>query len=597
MHHFSAFAVAAALAAAACLPSGVLAGGLEAVATLPGRGTVDATIVARTPAGERIYQIFEYATDFDLVETDPTSGAHRVFHNGLHEGGGTLALGSDGKIYVGTHPGGHVLRFDPGSSQFTDLGRLGTEQYVWSLEPDRAGHIYAGTFPGGKLFRIDERAGSVDDLGRVAPAQDEYARTLALSDDGRTLYVGVGSVRADVVAVDLGTRATHSLMGGASSAGVADLYRASDGAIFAKVGAATYAVTAGGATRVAAPPAPRSPTLADGRKVTPTNDGLMLAGADGAHDIPSTYRGERLEAFRLTAGPDGHVYASTILPAYLERLDPGGGDAATLGYIGGGEVYSFEVSGPELFMGMYYGKVQTPILAFDTRRAYDASNPKLLHFAGEDPSWRPLASARAPDGNVYFGSQPGYGALGGHLVDVDANASAASDLGIPVAGQSITSLAAWHGTLVGGTSDLAGVGAVASNADAVVFLFDPASRRTTFQAVPIPGAQRMTDFVVRGDTLYGLANTEIFAYDLAKRKVLYSTRFAVGNPLSNCAGFGPDGAIWGASSSGIFRIDPATGNVTLAAAAQSPLSIGFAIVGNDIYVASRTTILRYRIGS
>lgn len=572
---------------------------LEPVAALPGRGIVDATIVAQTSRGERIYQIFEYASDFDLVETDPASGAHRIFRSPLHEGGGTLAAGDDGKIYVGTHPDGHVLRFDPATLQFTDLGRVGNEQYVWALEPDRVGHIYAGTYPGGKLFRIEEASGAVSDLGRVAPPEDEYARTLALADDRRSLFVGVGSARADVLSFDLGTGATRSLMSGSDQPGVAELYHAAGGAIFARVGAKTYAVGSSGATLVAAAPPAQALQLADGGRVQLTNDGIMLARASGSREIPSTYRGEHLEAFRLAAGPDGKVYASTILPAYLERIDAPGNDATTIGYIGGGEVYSFEALDGILFMGMYYGAAQTPILAYDARRPYGPENPKLVHYNGEDPSWRPLASTQL-EGHVYFGSQPGYGASGGHLVSVDATALTASDLGIPVAGQSVTSLAGWHGALVGGTSDLAGVGATATNADAALFVFDPAQRRTTFQTVPIPGARRMTDFVVHGDTLFGIANTELFAYDLANRRVLFSKRFELGIPLSNCAGLAADGAMYGASNSGIFRVDPENGNIALvvaAAAPAAPLTIGFAIVGNELYVASRTVILRYRIGS
>src|SRR5207244_3377453 len=64
-----------------------------------------------------------------------------------------LARSSDGSVYAGTGPAGHVVRIDPqGAARvIADV----PESYVWSLAVDASGTtIYAGTGPHGRVYRL-----------------------------------------------------------------------------------------------------------------------------------------------------------------------------------------------------------------------------------------------------------------------------------------------------------------------------------------------------------------------------------------------------------------------------------------------------------
>jgi outer membrane protein assembly factor BamB len=523
-----------------------------------------------------VFRIYEYeGSTFDLVSIDPRTGAYTTVPNPTGESGGTMLLGSDGDIYIGTRAHAHVLRYDPASNTLTDLGRLGNESYVWALAEDGRGAIYAGTYPSAKLFRIVESSGGISDLGRLSDQQ--YVRSLAVANG--FVYAGIGSARALVVAYDIATGTHRELLANAETPGFAQVERYSGG-VLASVEGRYFDLRGENATPMRSAP-----------RITAGLPSSQAAALD------SQYPGKPISIFRFAVGPDAQIYGSSILPAYLFRVAPSTLQIANLGYAGGGEVYSLAASGHRLVMAAYYGMAKAPIMIFDPSRPYEnGRNPKLVHFAGEDPAWRPWAIVAGPDGTVYIGAQPGYGRLGGVLVALNPDTGAVSRYDDVVPGQSIESLAVAGRYLVGATNVQGGTGATASASNARIFLWDIKAHRVVFDAVPVPGAKAVTDLVTAANgVVFGVGGNSLFAFDPRSKRIVHVTALRFGAVIPNCLQEGPDGALWGLARSGIFRIDARTAAVTFVTRTGVPVTAGMALLGQDIYFASGANMYRYHI--
>jgi hypothetical protein len=84
----------------------------------------------------------------------------------------------------------------------------------------------------------------------------------------------------------------------------------------------------------------------------------------------------------------------------------------------------------------------------------------------------------------------------------------------------------------------------------------------------------------------------LFVFDLATHEVSHLTPVDF-DTIYNSVAVGPDGKIWGLSSSGIFRIDPESCRVSRAALAPEPITGGFAMDSTGIYYASGSSLYRY----
>ncbi|TDD59320.1 hypothetical protein E1263_15485 [Kribbella antibiotica] len=104
-----------------------------------------------------------------------------------HGGWGIAASGS--AVFVGTYPTASVHRWDLRSGAVTTFGRLGAEDFVFTLALGSGPRLYAGTYPGGKVYELDDETGMIRDLGSPLPSAT-YVRALAA--DGELIHVGTG---------------------------------------------------------------------------------------------------------------------------------------------------------------------------------------------------------------------------------------------------------------------------------------------------------------------------------------------------------------------------------------------------------------------
>ncbi len=577
------------------------------VASYVGQGALVASAVAPgpRPGSERFFASFLYVNDtFEVASIDPDSGDFELLRNPIdgEYGARCMTVGPDGNVYLGTLPGAHFVKLDTKLRRLVDLGRPSrTESFVWDIAFGSDGRLYGVTQPNAKLVRYDPRSGAVEDLGRM-DAEEEIGRYVATSADG-FVYVGIGTRRMNVVAYAIATGEHRPILPERFRAiGIAGVFRGADGRVYAVAGAQRFRLDREEATPVAATPGRAYPNrLRDGRTVALEHRSLNIVDPKTREVVshPFAYRGRGLPIFRLGLGPDGYLYASSILPARLLRIGEQA-EIEDLGELGDGEVYQFLAHRGKLLMGAY--ACAAPLMAYDPSKPFSASqwqNPTLQHFTGDDPTWRPQAFVNGPDGKAYVGAVAGYGKLGGPLCAWNVEASSVDAHTQIITDQSVSALAVWRQLIVGGTTIAGGSGTKPTQKSAKVFLWDPQNRKMIFSIEPVANAQSVDNLVVApGGLVYGLAGHQLFVFDIERRAVtLVKDLPFPGASLPNTIGVGPDVRIWGLAAhvdaSGVFAIDPRTHDVELVARAPQRITAGFAIKEGALWFASGPSIYRF----
>lgn len=597
------FAMLLALAAASFPAQGQ--GTCEELGRHRGLGSLSTSTVAPGPAAasERLYLSYLYVNHtLDIVAVDPATGEHRVFPNPVPDeyGAHGMTAGPDGNVYIGTLPHAHLLKLDPKAGTLEDLGRPApTEQYIWELTTGSDGNVYGVTYPEARLVRYDPVRKTSEDLGRMDPLE-QYARWIAASDDG-FLYIGIGTVKANIAAYEIATGRSRRILPEAyQTPALARVYRGEDGRVYGRVGAAHFRLGGWEATPIpaseAAPPRARN-RLRDGRLVHVEHGKVRVADprTRDAVEHPYSYAGNELALFRIGFASNGVLYGSSVLPIYLVRWDERTRTFPAIGALGGGEVYSFLAKDHYLLMAAY--SAAAPLMQFDTRRPFSRgggeANPRLLAADIVPGDWRPEAFIHGPDGKVYLGAVSSYGKLGGPLVEWDVDAGVVNRFDHVVDDQSVISLAAWKGLIVGGTTVRGGGGSRPTAKEAKLFLWDPAARRKLFETVPVPGASAINNLIVAASGMvYGMAGETLFVFDPARREVVERTQMPFRAAIYNAVAAGPDGRIWGLTREGVFVIHPETRQVTWAAKAPRPITGGFALRGNAVYFISGASVWR-----
>jgi streptogramin lyase len=569
----------------------------EKLSTYRGLGLLVASTVGPGPTdgSQRFYLSYLYVDHtIDVVAVDPDTGEATVFSNPAptESGARCMVAGPDGNIYLGTLPTAHILKLDPRAGTLTDLGRpASTEQYIWDLAFGPDGKLYGATYPQSKLVRYDPATGKMEDLGRM-DSSELYAHYVAASDDG-FVYVGIGTSKANIAAYQISTGTHKSILPSAyQTVAQATVVRAYGGQTYGKVGSTCFKLSGWSATTTSCGPvtSAASNVLADGRSVSVSGRAIRVVdfNTGSVTQRNFVYAGNTLSIFRLGFGPEGALYASSVLPIYLLRKDTIQGDFAELGGLGGGEIYSFLAHNSRLLAAAYSGNA--PLMSFDPNQPFNQStgtkNPALITYTGSDSGWRPQAMIAGPDGKVYLGPVAGYGLLNGPLTVWDPATNQVDKYSV-VTDQSVVTLAVYKNLIVGGTTIYGGGGSHATQKEAKLFLWDPQARAKLFEMVPVAGAGTLNNLITAPNGLvYGMAGSTLFVFDPESRTVTARVKMPASSFVYNSIDVGDDGALWALASTGIVRIDPAANRGALVAASPVPITAGFARNGTTFYFAS-----------
>ena len=594
-----------------CLPpaSAQAPGEFHILSTFKNIGMVLASVVGPGPVrgSQRLYASIAYWNGtFDILAIDPDSGTTVVLHSPLSGESAVwdMALAPDGNIYMGTAPGAHFLKLDTARGTVIDLGVPSTgEEYLWAIAVGSDHRIYGGTYPHCRLVRYDPSTGRLADLGRLDSSQ-QYARYLSPTPDG-FLYAGIGSAAARIVAYQISTGKMQQILPPeAQVPGFAHTYAAADGNIYGLTPLFDYRISGWQATRIPESDVPdpaAQNTLSDGRvaNLEEQNGALVLrlhsALGDSSQSITLDYTGEPNQLFRIGLGPDGKLYGSGALPSDLVRINDGTIDY--LGSLGNGEAYSMLSYGPSLLLATYADT--STLVSFNPSRPFSTdairSNPQWVAIPDGDICWRPQAMVAGTDGLIYVGAQATYGELDGPLI-VWNPADGAIRHSAVIPNQGVVSLATWKDQIIGGTTIRGGPGSTPATNDAQLFLWNPAQQNVTWQAVPVSGAQTITDLAVAPNGLvYGFADNTLFEFDPSTRQILRTQRTSVSGLIYNSIAADNSGRIWGLSAEGVFTLDTAQLQVTNMATPPAPITGGFALSAGSLYFIAGPEVYSYAL--
>lgn len=563
-----------------------------------------------------------------MLVTDIDTGQSEQVH--FPEGiGPILSMGAPfasyvstrGRFYTGT--GGTLLEFEPATMEWLYHGRPHPQAQAfidYAFAEDAQGRIYAGTHPGCHLIRYDPQTRTSEDLGQLDP-QEHYVSWLALDDAG-WLYCGIGTARGNIVAYNTNTGEKRQIPDEAERT-------ARGGWVFPSVDGKVYGTVAGknwrlhnGVGEVIEPAQrgrerltgvigwkSRTGTFPDGRKLVYANL------EDGWIDIedPATGETKRIEFTyeavggmgftSLAEGPDGKVYGSTCHPMRFVRFDP---DTETMEDFGGvkdvGNFCAMAKSGDLLAAVSYsYGILHL----YDPARPFtggegDAPNPWELGRWPQEVC-RPRVCVAHPDGrHLLMAGYAAYGLAGGGLVIHDLQTGASELIThehlIP-SESTVTMTVLPDGDIVGGTDISAPGGGHPQSTEATLYIFDFAKREVAFRTNPVPGATFIRALTTGSDgRVYGVTrNAVFFVFDPRSREVVRTedwSRFEQGADVVA----GPDGMIYVLLDKAIVRVDPVTLTYDEPVAPPSRISYGGPVIDGRLYYSSDANLWSYRLG-
>src|SRR4030042_7033350 len=116
----------------------------------------------KTGNRDTIYLSFgQFNAPLFLFSVNPDTGETRQFNGPLSSEMGSwgYTVDHENRIYLGSYYNAHLLRFDPKTEEWDDLGQPagGKESFICAVTTAPDGKIWGGTFPSTNFFSYDPK--------------------------------------------------------------------------------------------------------------------------------------------------------------------------------------------------------------------------------------------------------------------------------------------------------------------------------------------------------------------------------------------------------------------------------------------------------
>jgi hypothetical protein len=565
----------------------------------------------KTGKMDTIYLSFgQYNAPLFLLSVNPDTGQIQQFNGPLSSEMGSwgFTIDDEKRIYLGSYYSGHLLRFDPQTEKWEDLGQPAgeSESFICKITMGKDGKIWGGTFPSAKLFSYDPKTGVVQNYGRMDP--DQFYCYPTAGDDGM-IYCVIQFERTDIVLFDPEKQSKTSLISLEDRKPKrVSLVKGTDGKIYANFSAPHQWFQIKGDKMIEISrsdiPFPQR-SLPDGQTFRLINESSIQIEnplTKEKREVPLRYEAAGSYIFVVGTGPDGKIYGSSMLPLRLFVYDPNTQSLINLGNasIANGEIYSMRALGDKLYFCSY---PEARLSVYDPKKPLrfgdqEDSNPRDLGPLGGG-QYRPRTMIIGHQGRVYIGSYPDYGLLGGAISVYDPEKNEKRVYRHVIQNQSIASLAYIEklDLIVAGSSVRGGTGTHAVEKEAKLILWDPKEEKKIFEIIPVSGARTILSLATTGDGIvYGITeNQKVFVFDSEKREIKKVFALGFEDPLEISLQIGPDGRIYGLAKETIFVINPKDDQVSLVTKSSVPISSGMAMIGWKIFFGSGANLYEFEI--
>jgi outer membrane protein assembly factor BamB len=565
----------------------------------------------KTGVMDTIYLSFgQYEAPLFLLAVNSDTGQTRQFNGPLSSEMGSwgFTIDLENRIYLGSYYSAHLLRFDPRTEKWEDLGQPAgeSESFICKITTARDGKIWGGTYPSAKLFSYDPKTGVTENFGRMDP--DQFYCYPTAGEDG-FIYCAIQFEKMDIVVFDPEKKSKTSLIPREGrKPGRVSLVKGKDGKIYFKFSTSDQWFQIEGERRVEISksdiPFPQT-GLPDGRTFRLIDGNLLRIEnptTKERKEIPLRYEAAGAYIFVVGTGPEGKVYGSNMLPLRLFVYDPRTSSFKNLGKasMADGEVYSMGTLDGRLYLCSY---PEARLSAYDPNKPLrfgddEDANPRDLGPMGGE-LYRPRAMVSGPHGNVYIGGYPDYGLLGGAIGVYDPKKNEKRVYRNVIQNQSIASLAYIDKSdlMAAGASVRGGTGTRAVEKEAKLILWDPKEEKKIFEIVPVPEVKTILSLAVAADgMLYGITDNEkVFVFDPERKEIKKILVLGFKEPGEVSLQVGPGSRLYGLAKEAIFFIDPKNDQISLVAKPTVPIHSGMAIVGRKIYFGSGATLWEFEI--
>jgi len=572
------------------------------------------TFVGPGKTGERdtIYLSFsQYNAPLSLLALNPDTGQIRQFNGPLSSEMGSwgFTIDHENRIYLGSYYSAHLLRFDPKTEKWDDLGQPAgeSESFICKVTTARDGKIWGGTYPSAKLFSYDPKTGVSENFGRMDP--DQFYCYPTAGNDG-LIYCAIQFEKMDIVVFDPEKKTKTSLISPESrKPGRMSLVKGKDGKIYSKLSTSDEWFLIEGGEKLVEVSKSNIPFaqsgLPDGRTFSLIDGSLLRIEnplTKEKKEIPLKYEAAGSFIFVVGTGPDLRVYGSSMLPLRLFVYDPCTQSFTNLGKasVANGEVYSMGALDGKLYLCSY---PEARLSVYDPNKPLrfgddEEANPRDLGPMGEG-LYRPRAMITGPHGKVYIGGYPDYGLLGGAISVYDPKQNKRRVYRHIIQNQSIASLVYIEkfDLIAAGGSIRGGTGTRAVEKEAKLILWDPKEEKKIFEVVPVPEVKTILSLAVAlNGMLYGITDNEkVFVFDPERREVKKIFDLGFKEPREISLQPGPDLRLYGLAKEAIFFIDPANDQVSLVTKPPVPIHSGMAMLGRKIFFGSGANLWEFEI--
>ena len=553
-----------------------------------------------------IYAVMgQQAAGLFVLQIDIDSGQCRQFVSDLPDANYPTAtcMSRSGRLYIGSAYAGHLLCFDPQQDALLDLGAIHPEAATFPcrIDEDAQGALWIGSYPSADLTSYDPLSGQFQRPGRMDEI-DMYNYPLVSPDGGIANLIRM--TRSHIAYFDPATNATKTIGPTVvKGEGDLDLFRGDDGQLYIESSLGQYRIEHAAAVAVDTLPArPTPPALPDGTTFSFADakeqryHTLSLMAPDGQErrfELAYEASGSRL--FYVHLGPDECIYGSSILPLHLFRYNAKDGELIDLGVCSSatGEAYSMANLGHKMYLASY---PQAKLSVYDPSQGYrfgddEGANPRDLGRMDE-LSYRPRSTLTGPLGRVWTASIPDYGRWGGPLSWFDPQTEEKGSY-LQICGDASCYTLAWlqeQERIAVGTTIQAGTGTQPKVEQAELFLWDYHSEERSWSSHLDRPFTTINALLTGPDgRLYGTATGDdistLFVFDPKDLTFTHYIELPMGTPLDLGLQNGPDGQIYGFTTSCIYTLDPSSLATAIIIEQENAFTVAGPIAGDTIYFA------------
>jgi len=548
---------------------------------------------------------------FFLLDTCLDTGVtKRISSNveGANEPRGML-LASNGKIYISTAGGGHLFEYDRHTEKMRLIGKPGEQTYIWNLAEGTDGKIYGGTYPHAKLIRYDPKTDTYEDLGRMDTTEN-YVHSVVADKDG-FVYGGIASQKSGIIAYNIESATwTQLLPEEDRDIGWGEVFPCKDGNLYASTPAGNFRLSKGQLIPVEELP-PMSPKkgelFPDGRKLTRhwyESGRFEVVSPDGTKEtFHYDAEGDGKLIFVCDKGPDGRIYGSSMLPLHMFVYDPDTRKMKDLGRaaVSTGEIYSFLNLKDELYLAAYPG---CSVSRYDPKKPWKRCdtpdcNPRQ---AGKQSKlvYRPLKMCPSPDEErILICGLPDYGMLGGSISVFNPEIMEMEiEYRNVIPNQSVMDMCLTKEGLVAGVSAVyGGTGSHPTEESGHLFLWDYDTRELVFDTVPVE-TEDAVYAVLKGpdDLIYAMTRRGyLIVFDSESREIVHIEHTGHGHFISSGFELADNGRIIALFRYKVVEIEPGTYKHRVLAEFPNRINAGGAVKDGVVYFSREEHLIAYTL--